>query len=541
MFPLLYTIIDRNHFWLAVPLVRVKKCFRSFRGKLPSPPDLPPQPPHRPRRHHVLWSKQDESAKGTRRQADDALLSQDYSILVCLSLSDYALWSNSDLRRTLVSGNDGFLPISYLFHHSPFLSALEHLPAETIVVKSIRTYADDYLDVRMRVSAPSSSTWHRQNAAEELGGYEVRRKSWQAALKQARHLSKLEWDNRTVYLENIPLKFRTVPAIYTLTNFLITGASSSTNPAEVVQHIWLPPHHQDHSGDRPKCKGFALVTFAQHEYAECLLQGWPWDPRRKDLGGFDLVHVTEAQEAINFGFRTLPRTRWIQLNEEYRTYRQKLLDVIAHADEGAAQQNFGAYHSTGRHVVIEDHPSLAAAPVALAVDHSFLTAPMDLSAPFPRGCLVFVRNVHPESNKTTLRALFSQMFSAWSPDEKLSGGVDYVDFNKGMDSCYLRLTNPRHTQILATFFAENIRIQMQGLDTSGDDSSTSSRAKAITVEVVDGTREELYWNKVPEKVRREAVERAVKCTSGNAINDDSHDAPQNSHGARKRKRRKLQS
>lgn len=29
------------------------------------------------------------------------------------------------------------------------------------------------------------------------------------------------------------------------------------------------------------------------------------------------------------------------------------------------------------------------------------------AGPFPPGCLVFVRNVHPDTNKTTLKSLFS--------------------------------------------------------------------------------------------------------------------------------------
>jgi hypothetical protein len=45
------------------------------------------------------------------------------------------------------------------------------------------------------------------------------------------------------------------------------------------------------------------------------------------------------------------------------------------------------------------------------------------------------------------------------------------------------------------------------LDDSG--SPPSSGEKEITIEVVEGTREELYWMKVPEKLRKQAVEKAV--------------------------------
>ena len=51
---------------------------------------------------------------------------------------------------------------------------------------------------------------------------------------------------------------------------------------------------------------------------------------------------------------------------------------------------------------------------------------LDYNAPYPPGCLVHVRHVHPETNKTTLRKLFAK---ASSEDD---AGIDYVDFNKGM-------------------------------------------------------------------------------------------------------------
>lgn len=43
-----------------------------------------------------------------------------------------------------------------------------------------------------------------------------------------------------------------------------------------------------------------------------------------------------------------------------------------------------------------------------------------------------------------------------------------------------------------------------------DDTGTPSNAKnAITLEIVQGKREELYWEMVPEKVRRQAVQKIV--------------------------------
>jgi xRRM domain len=49
---------------------------------------------------------------------------------------------------------------------------------------------------------------------------------------------------------------------------------------------------------------------------------------------------------------------------------------------------------------------------------------------FPFGCLVFVRNVHPGTNKTTLRKFFGQAF----PGDEGGNCIDYVDFQKGLDN-----------------------------------------------------------------------------------------------------------
>lgn len=50
-------------------------------------------------------------------------------------------------------------------------------------------------------------------------------------------------------------------------------------------------------------------------------------------------------------------------------------------------------------------------------------------------------------------------------------------------------------------------MQSHGLDDAGTDLDADS--KPITVEIVQGRREQLYWEKVPEKVRRQAVQKAT--------------------------------
>ena len=71
--------------------------------------------------------------------------------------------------------------------------------------------------------------------------------------------------------------------------------------------------------------------------------------------------------------------------------------------------------------------------------------------------------------------------------------------------------------------------------------SASSPTCAITPELVLGKREELYWEKVPEKVRRQAVEKALKLLStsdGAGVPGEGDTAPLGDGAGKKRKRRK---
>jgi len=68
--------------------------------------------------------------------------------------------------------------------------------------------------------------------------------------------------------------------------------------------------------------------------------------------------------------------------------------------------------------------------------------------------------------------------------------LDYVDYSKGLDSCYLRLTTREHALSLLKRF--------QG----------SATGEGIVLELLDGRREEMYWESLPDKVRALALQRA---------------------------------
>ncbi|KAG8888934.1 hypothetical protein FRB99_004041 [Tulasnella sp. 403] len=160
------------------------------------------------------------------------------------------------------------------------------------------------------------------------------------------------------------------------------------------------------------------------------------------------------------------------------------------------------------------------------------------AADFPKGCLVFIRNVHPETNRTTLKALLGQAFG----DQRSNNEFDYVDYNKGMDSCHVRLSNPLYTRTVVQFFTEKPVVQEGGLDDRGTKLSRHGGAssdrepsrKPIQVEAVDGRKEEIYWEKVPEKVRRAALDRMAS-RSASVVGDTA--GPSDNARSRKRRRK----
>ncbi|KAI0340845.1 hypothetical protein BDW22DRAFT_1378284 [Trametopsis cervina] len=415
-----------------------------------------------------------------------ALSEEDYTALLRLSMSEHALWADPDLRRNLEYSDDGFLPLLYVTSRS---SHFQIPPSEATLVKAVRAHAADIFDFRLLMSSPSRAAWYGKDDAPEqsVGAYEVRLKDWSETLRRARNYSRNEWEAQTIYVENIPVQHRSVAGIYRFINAL---SEVDTGSQPLMQSITLPKHHLDKPGDIPKCKGFALIILSQQNTLENLLQRWPWKRQRVMADeGTSAVH-----DAAKFGLRMISKARWDQLNAEYLQHRQRLLDEIAEAERDQPPIEATSSGIT-REVEVEDQ-------VEKTPETKAEKPPLDLYAPFPAGCLVHIRHVHTETNKTTLRKLFHQAFT--EDDD----GIDYVDFNKGMDTCYLRLATPAHATQLVAHFTASPTAQSKGLDDSG--SPPAAGTKSITIELVEGTREELYWLKVPEKLRRQAVEKAVQ-------------------------------
>ena len=144
-----------------------------------------------------------------------------------------------------------------------------------------------------------------------------------------------------------------------------------------------------------------------------LSEDWPWLPGDRSahvLGGVSTSASADVTDAHRYGVRVITKTRWEELRDEYLAYRVQLLKAV-HEEERKYETSVGTAE-----------PSVVPPPTSSGPSYS--AVPQD----YPRGCLVFARNIHTETNKTTLRKLFSSA-AGFPPDV-----LDYVDFNKGMDS-----------------------------------------------------------------------------------------------------------
>lgn len=192
-----------------------------------------------------------------------------------------------------------------------------------------------------------------------------------------------------------------------------------------------------------------------------LLEQWPWDVPRKNPA--ELEESAEESQNANFqlrkdarklGFRCLRKTKWEDLKAEYLLYRQQLVDEMNRYQDEELDMRTRKVADTSTHRPSGAGANASALVASQNVAEEGVKRPMDdlvqiqvegpksihSGSKYPSGCLVFVRNLHPETNKTTLRTLFSR---AWDEDPHSDeqgltsagggSGLDYLDYTKGMD------------------------------------------------------------------------------------------------------------
>ncbi|KIK62454.1 hypothetical protein GYMLUDRAFT_242628 [Collybiopsis luxurians FD-317 M1] len=466
------------------------------------------------------------------RSNEDLGWAEEIAILVVLSLTNYQLWANGDIRRRLEEGNGGFLPLRYVLKHSSLIHEYEHhssqlsMPSESVIVKELRRHAEDAVEVRMVLSPPKWSNWGASSGSSssraDEGMYEIRPKNAVSFEQQSEAYTRDYWEKRTVYIENLPPAYRTIPGIYRFIRNICrcstsnAATTSNVDPLNVqVQRISYPPHYFDANdasasrtkSSRSKGKAFAFIVLSSPEEVAHLSSVWSWDLRQERP-------LTDG--ARTYGFRALPKANWEALKDEYLAWRKTLLDEIFTAQENgdvsamdeAPPDNHDISEGEGESGEWdwpeENMPTLTS------------------SSPYPPNCLIFVRNVHSGTNKTTLRTLFRKMLINVRRNGGPSAGVsdtesiDYVDYTKGMDTCYLRLASPVDARLLVSYLCDPSHprqvVQREALDDNGVETEGET-GNCLRAELVQGRREEFYWEKVPIKVRQETVRKALSSTN----------------------------
>ena len=165
-------------------------------------------------------------------------------------------------------------------------------------------------------------------------------------------------------------------------------------------------------------------------------------------------------EATTSGLRILTKAKWEELRVEYLLYRQELVDEINKFQDEDEVEVYGGgrkrkyvdeIHDQEEQSTEEDSrrtvqegtyiQSRSTKDTAIAVNDSVGTASIHPNSTYPPGCLVFIRNVHPQTNKTSLRNLFlhARESTRIEGGKKDDDGLDFLDYTKGMDCVCLVL------------------------------------------------------------------------------------------------------
>ncbi|KZS91311.1 hypothetical protein SISNIDRAFT_456937 [Sistotremastrum niveocremeum HHB9708] len=406
---------------------------------------------------------------------------------------------------------DVYVPLSGIISLSPYFRTLEFPPAQSDLSRAVRAHLPEF-EIRMRIEEPSrSNSWgcSIDQQADE-GGFELRPKgtSWGSKCQTAYSMEEQDWRSRTLYIENIPRTLHTPYSIYKFLSSILPPpkTSGSSRPPTLdqfrhhfqrqVESVAFPPRCNAPDGEIPRSKGFAFIVFSTTSPMENFHQAWKWDTFSKTTKAGSsmppLDNQDAYQKALSHGFRSLPKAQWDVLRDQYLKYQSEI--ITSAADAEPSEMISPAIPSSRKEAPTPSNPEVAQqSPV--------------ISSWFPVGCLVLVKHLNPSTNRTTLKKLLGKAFQADGANGEEH--VNYVDFQKGLDTCYVRLNTSTDADALCDYFTERTIAQSSPLDDSGEALTDGSKLQAIKVEKVGGRKEEVYWEKIPEKIRNQALERAA--------------------------------
>lgn len=223
--------------------------------------------------------------------------------------------------------------------------------------------------------------------------------------------------------ENLPSSARTISQIY---DFLVDLLEPDSPSDDLIQCISFPPHHADvPSSPRPtKSKGFAFVVFSDTSHSEIFAKNWPWNTihSQKSIeksAELQCDHEKAINDARSSGLRCMTLSKWNELADEYRARQKELIELTANSNNMSLPRAARLSRPVIDTLTSNDSDRF---------QEENLTNEVNEHSTYPPGCLVFVQNILPDTNKTTLRTFFASAF------EQGGSEIDYVDFSKGLDS-----------------------------------------------------------------------------------------------------------
>ncbi|KAM0789905.1 hypothetical protein ACM66B_006746 [Microbotryomycetes sp. NB124-2] len=320
-------------------------------------------------------------------------------------------------------------------------------------------------------------------------------------------------------------------------------------------------------------RGFAFVVFKSREDAERILKTWRWDHSAVErsskescepgvAAGTEEGDVSMREDesaklenlARSYGLRALSYKRWLELKSEYLGYKKSLFVLAdAYADRTQQQRRQRMRGSppppspSTERVPLPERPPTSknqkraaemnaeSSSKRSAKRTKRASSPSDWSrhvrppspeipldseqaleakGAFPKGCIMWLRNVHEKSTKNSLKTVLSKLLEEL--EEGSGTGVEFVDYEKGLDNCHVRFASSHLATLSHEHFTANECVQLASnyisspalSQTPPEGVNPDPTRRPLVSQILEGERERIYWQQLPESTRREARKSA---------------------------------
>ncbi|BFZ64230.1 hypothetical protein YB2330_005369 [Saitoella coloradoensis] len=144
--------------------------------------------------------------------------------------------------------------------------------------------------------------------------------------------------------------------------------------------------------------------------------------------------------------------------------------------------------------------------------------PAPTPAPYEKGLILNLSNLHEETNKPTIQSFLAQVANRQQYFDKNPSAhlehdgasieetadtnlvhVQYVDYNKPSDTAYVRLSSPAEATLLARALTFQRRAMRAKDDSKGTSVGENSERKYVVGNVLEGERERIYWEMLEDE------------------------------------------